>query len=360
MIGVDESINVSVPVFKGTKIKVSVSGNFSFQLEIDLVHIDNSVRNVMAINVTAINFVALKNADITVEAGGILSFYLQPIGIQNAEPRFITFNVYTENDLAHIFSPFVVALLPILLISIFIEIRSRNYGVHRWGYYGEVSLFTLVELFIPSLLALVTFTFAVPNFDRDREVIKMILYEMGESKIYSYLYWVLIAFTGSVYLTRRSTKVRTLWTTFRGRERTFVYRMLYASRSLISVLFQTIILYFLNLYVLALGYQPLLSDLVQISTVGFVISASAVTHLSIYGLFDLVLGSVGRDVFVIVQFVIETLSSSLSVFTTYTHSSFKSMYKQMIGASAIVPLVILGSLFIWVGYRLYTNSEVYS
>ena len=339
-----------IPVFKNTLLSGSVNANFLYLVEISLVDVNNSTSVLLFRN----NTVGTLEIRILAEVGGYLSLHFLTINTTGVESPLADLSLQTSNDLLRTFNPLVAPLLVLGAVTLYFENR-RDALISRANYYGSVPL-NYNEILFPSLIALVSFSFTVP--DITLRMIETILTDMTTGYYY-YLYWLFITLTGGAYFTRRSKDVRYLWSSYRGREQTAIFRTLYASRSLLSVLVQSIIYYFLIFYFLVLGYLPEQEEVFQTVLLCAVITLNAVTHLSFLGVLMTILNERAREVFLIGQILVDNLSSA-PVFTTYIHSTSMYFISSGIGALIVLLSAIILPPVVLLNYKLYINSEVYT
>ncbi len=347
-----DTFNEAISVFSGTAVSGSVSANTTYQLVINLIHVDNTSMTILSLNGTG-----TMRIDITAPKGGVMLVNFNLLEVPVDSIVIFDISLQTENDLIPIFTPIVYILVALTGIAVLTE-RRRVLTLTVPGHYGNTLSANYMEIILPSLFAMVTFSFRVRI--GDGEFVSMIIEEMQSGQLYTFLYWIFITLAGSSFLTRRLGEVRSLWTTFRGRERTLIYRILYAARSFVSIFSQTIGFYFLIFYVQVLNFRTSIWGLVQIAIFALVLSSNAVTHLSLFGILSMLLDNSTREVYVIGQILLEVVTSQLSTFTTYFQSTLRyistyGLTSFFILISLVVPLLPLLLL-----YRFYIDAEVYS
>ncbi len=347
------TFNEAISVFRGTILSGLVTANTTYQLVINLIHVDNTSTAILSLNGTGSTRV-----DIAAPKGGMMLVTFVLLDVPPDSLVYFHISLNTENDLPTIFLPNVYILVALAGIAVLAE-RGRVLAVTVPGHYGNSTYVNYMEIVLPSLFAMVTFSFR-PRIG-DGRVISTIIAEMQGEQFYTFLYWIFITFAGSSFLTRRLSEVRSLWTTFKGRERTAIYRVLYAARSFTSVFAQTFGFYFLIFFVQVLGFRTLIWDnLIQIVIFAVVVSSNAVTHLSLFGILSVFMDNSTREIYLIGQILLDVVTSPLSIFTTYVQSSLMYINIHGLTPSFILASLVVPFLPLFLFYRFYIDTEVFT
>ena len=346
-------------VYRGSKITGSVSSNTSAVLTIKVLQIDGEEVVILSRRLDEENnhFIEL---DATVGIGGVLFLNLTST-VNTTEFKASIVDIYADLrlDLGYLLSTNKALFNSVIGIGTvsWIWERVRRRKIRLPSFYGRVQLTDITETLGPTFLAIASFSFGLPDPNNELGITSSIFSEIGRTTYFNMLYWAMILLVGHLYYSHKETEVKEQWTTFRGRERTFIFRSLYANLTIWLVLGEMFGFYLTSQYIVLYNYSFSSVELNSYFkfTLTFLVSASL--HLVIFALLFLTF-RYSEFTFYTVSYLTDYLLRPYLAFTTFPSSTLNRISKGYDDLWAIPWILVTASILYLVAYRIYSNLEV--
>ncbi len=349
----------STRVYRGSKISGFISTNASAIFSLKLLQVDGK-----EVELFSRELLKESNYDIEIntilDIGGILFLNLSSI-VNSTWFRAALVNIYVSAriDFGYIYNSNLVLFNSIIGVGIvsgtWDKIRKKK--VRLPSFYGKVQLIDLIGVFAPTVLAIASFSFALPDAREDKAIMLQIFSNNGQNIYFKALYWALIILLGSLYYTKKESHIKELWTTYKGRERTYIFRSLYVNLEVFLILGGTIIYYVIAQYLILYNYSLTQEEWILCLTIATLIVISASLHLGIFALIFLSYRN-SEVVFYTLGYLFDTLMRSQTAFTTLPSSTINRISSEYNDQWVIPQILFLASVFYLGGYKIYKDSEV--
>ncbi len=358
----DYTVQDTIPVYRGSLIKGIVTTNATYILVLTIRSVDNKTISLLSRNLTRNGEVRPYSFKLSIANGGILFINAIPnyntTGIR-AMTFSLSFEVEVENlVLLKISFPYLAIASIILTVSI-LWWWFRGRGQSKFIFYGKRGNLDLLETGVPVIFSIVIFSYRIPNFIEYEEVYQMMLSDIVfRGFIFSGIYWSLLIFLGTIYLSRDVDSVREQWITYQGKEYTFLYRIVFALKNICLILSQVFVYYYIIFFHLFLAYPYSIRDWTGIISVIAVLIGAVIFHLSIFSVILFFSRKLEMVVFA-VGYLSEALLRSVIHIPTLALTIFSEFLDGMQGYfDAIFPLLLSLPIYTF-SFRRYIQSEVY-
>ncbi len=346
--------------YRGTKITLSVSTNATYSVSISLFTMGGNQTLLFSDTLVRDTLTQLDLIEVRLQEGGVIRLDAVPaIDLSNVTQVIFSIDFYSlieQEVLLRAEVPYISVATLVLTLGTLLWLWRR--GITQISYFGRVSSIDMLEFLTPPILALMTFSYLLPNFVKYVDVYQMISADIQEGMVFSPVYWALITLVGHVYFSRREKDVKNLWTKVGGRQKTYIFRSLYAFKNVILVLGQTIIYYFVVFYTIFIAYIPSTDDWLGVLFATAVYSWIAVFHLLLFSTLSTFLGTKTQAIFFAVNYIVDVLGSGINFFTTYPQAVTRNLTVGSVSMLSLIPSIVVAVILLFISYTRYTLSEV--
>ncbi len=346
--------------YRGTKITLSVSTNATYSVSISLFTMRGNQTLLFSDTLVRDTLTQLDLIEVRLQEGGVIRLDAVPaIDLSNVTQVIFSIDFYSlieQEVLLRAEVPYISVATLVLTLGTLLWLWRR--GITQISYFGRVSSIDMLEFLTPPILALMTFSYLLPNFVKYVDVYQMISADIQEGMVFSPVYWALITLVGHVYFSRREKDVKNLWTKVGGRQKTYIFRSLYAFKNVILVLGQTIIYYFVVFYTIFIAYIPSTDDWLGVLFATAVYSWIAVFHLLLFSTLSTFLGTKTQAIFFAVNYIVDVLGSGINFFTTYPQAVTRNLTVGSVSMLSLIPSIVVAVILLFISYTRYTLSEV--
>ncbi len=349
----------SARVYRGSRITGSVSTNTSAVLTIKILQIDGEEMVILSRKLDEVNnhFIELES---TVGKGGVLFLNLtSTVNTTEFKASFVSIQAGLILDFVYLLSTNSALFNSVIGIGTvsWIWERLRRRKIRLPSFYGRVQLTDITQTLGPTILAIVSFSFGLPDLNNKRGITSGMISEIGRTTYFNMLYWTMILLVGHLYYSHKEIEVKEQWTTFRGRERTFIFRSLYANLTIWLILGEMFVFYLTSQYIVLYNYAFSLSELNSYLKYTLMYLVSASLHLVIFTLVFLTF-RYSEFTFYTVSYLTDYLLRPYIAFTTFPSSTLNRVSREYDDLWAIPWILVTASVLYLVAYRIYTNLEV--